>query len=166
MDMKFAHHLRVGVGQGFAHEVETPKLVVRIRSGQAVRRGNFIGDEDRPAAFVWADEATEVPERELIIKVAKSGRYLWEDGQPVELADLFPSDKKVARVEKRLTEWQGFFERQFKSKTPNLFYWGKFHEEGVRLARQLQAVLIDKAVIRYCRPEQDRQFSFSPEIAL
>mgnify|MGYP000961881173 CR=1 FL=1 len=166
MDMKITPRLRVGIGQGFAHETEKPQLVVRIRSGQEARRGSFVGNEGRPVAFCWLDDAAATPGRELVIRAEKSGRYLWEDGKPVELANLFPKDKQVARIEKRLSEWQGEFERHYKPQTPGLFKWGRYHEEGIRLARQLQAVLIDRAVIRYCRPQEDRQSRFAPEIAL
>jgi hypothetical protein len=166
MDMKLTPRLRVGIGQGFVRETEKPPLVVRIRSGQDARRGSYVGDAGRPIAFCWSDDAAEVPARELVIRAAKSGCYLWENGKPVELADLFPKDKQIVRMEKRLCEWQGEFERHYKPQTPGQFNWGRYHAEGIRLARQLQAVLIDRAVIRYCRPPEDRQSRFVEEIAL
>jgi len=49
---------------------------------------------------------------------------------------------------------------------PQKFWWGQYHEEGRKLARQLQAELIDDVVVRYLRPEQDPQSRFAPEIAL
>ncbi len=166
MDMKVLPRLRAGIGQGYYVEAETPKLVVRIRSGPDVRRGSFVGDEKRPIAFIWADEEPVVPAVELVVQAARSGSYVLQGKAPVELAKLFPNDRQMARVEKRLSEWQGYFERHYKPKTPNLFYWGRFHEEGIKLARQLQVVLIDRAVIRYFRPEQDPQFPFVPELPL
>ncbi len=166
MDMKVAPRLRAGIGQGFFIESSVPKLTVRIRSGQEVRRGSFYGDEKHPTAFVWVDEPDEAPSKELILRVGKAGRYLWQHDAPVELTELFPGDKPIAKLDTRLADWQGYFERYYDPKTPNRFYWGRFHQEGLQLARQLQALLIDRAVIRYLRPIEDRQVRYAPELSL
>jgi hypothetical protein len=166
MDMKYAPHQRVGIGQGFLAESEAPKQVVRVRSGAHVGRGSFVGSKDQPVAFVWAEEITEVPDRELTVQVSSDGPYLWENSKPVQLRDLFPNDKGLARLEKKLDDWQRYFGKTYNPRTPNRFWWGRFHEEGQRLARQLQAELIDKAVIHYRRPEQDPQYRYALETAL
>jgi hypothetical protein len=74
MEMKVVPRRCVGIGQGFFTEAEVPKLAVRVRSGQDVRRGSYIGNERPPTAFVWADESGTVPDRELVLRVAKAGR--------------------------------------------------------------------------------------------
>jgi hypothetical protein len=166
MDMKEVPHRRVGIGQGFVTEPAKPILVVRARSGTQVRRGGFVGDETRPVAFVWVDEETEAPEKELVVQVGVGDIYLWQDGSPVNLTLLYPKEKAIARLAKQFEDWQRYFGKYYSAQTPNKFYWGRFHEEGRQLARRLQAELIDLAVVRYKRPQEDPQYRQSPEIEL
>lgn len=46
------------------------------------------------------------------------------------------------------------------------FFWGRFHEEGLGIARRLQALVIDEAVVRYWRPAQDPRHQQDREIRL
>lgn len=166
MDMKVSPRLRVGYGQGFAQEQVTPKLVVRVRSGRKVGRGTYFGSNQAPMAFVW-DPDVEVPvNRELVVQAGRGGECLWEAGRPVTLKELFPARKALHKLDNRFADWQRFFEKYYSPKTPQKFWWGKYHQEGRRLARQLQAELIDEVVVRYLRPEQDPQSRQAPEIAL
>ncbi len=166
MDMKVIPHLRVGIGQGFSHEREITQPVVRVRTGTQVGRGSFVGQQDHPVAFVWVEEETVIPNREFTVQAGSNGHYLWENTTPVCLSVLFPNEKRLARLDKQLEDWQRHFGKTYNPKTPNRFWWGRFHDEGRRLARQLQAELIDQAVIHYRRPEQDPQSRYAPEIAL
>ena len=166
MDMKVTPHLRVGIGQGFVVETETPKLVVRVRNGDHVGKGSYIGSQHHPAAFVWEEDAVSVPARTLTVQVSSSGAWLWEDETPVRFRELYPGDKRLAKLEVRLDDWQRFFGKAYNPKTPGRFWWGRFHEDGRRLARQLQAELIDRAVVVYRRPVQDPQYRFAAEIGL
>lgn len=166
MDMKVSPRLRVGLGQGFFQEQETPKLVVRVRSGKQVSRGSFLGSKDNPVAFVWDEDQVETPARELVVQAGRGGWCLWEKGEPVTLKALFPDRKMLHKLDNRFADWQRFFEKYYNPKMPQKFWWGQYHQEGRKLARQLQAELIDDVVVRYLRPEQDPQSSFAPEIAL
>lgn len=166
MDTSVAPHRRVSIGQGFVTEVEAPKLKVRIRSGSQVGSGGYLGNQKRPTAFVWMDEEAAVPAIELVVKVGRSDTYLWQNGRAASLRGMFPKDKPVARLEDRLDDWQRYFKKSFNPANPYKFYWGRFHEEGRKLARDLQAVLIDRAVVRYQRPDADPQAQYAPEIEL
>ncbi len=68
MDTSVEPHRRVSIGKGFVTEVEAPKLKVRIRSGNQVGSGGYVGGDKNPTAFVWMDEEAEVPERELVVR--------------------------------------------------------------------------------------------------
>ena len=166
MDMKVSPRLRVGYGQGFAQEQATPKLVVRVRSGKQVGHGSFVGNEIRPTAFVWQEDEVAAPERELVVQAGSGGWCLWEGNRPVTLKALVPEKKALHKLDNRFADWQRFFEKHYNPKMPQKFWWGQYHQEGRKLARQLQAELIDDIVIRYLRPEQDPQSRYAPEIAL
>ena len=156
----------VGYGHGPYVQTETPKLSVRVRSGTQVVRGGYVGEEKKPVAFVWLDEEAVVPETQLVVQVDFDCIYLWREGRPVWLPDLYPEEKAVARLAKKFEDWQRYFSKYYSHQTPNKFYWGRFHEEGRQLARRLQAELIDRAVVRYQRPPEDPQYRHSPEIDL
>jgi hypothetical protein len=156
----------VGYGQGSYVQAETPKLSIRIRSGAQVGRGGYVGGERKPVAFVWLEEEAEVPETQVVVQVDHDGIYLWHEGIPASLQDLYPKEKAVARLAKKFEDWQRYFSKYYSHQTPNKFYWGRFHEEGRQLARRLQAELIDRAVVRYKRPPEDPQHRHSPEINL
>ena len=156
----------VGNGQGSYVQAETPKLSIRIRSGAHVGRGGYVGDNKKPVAFVWQEEEVEAPETELVVQVGDDDIYLWKQGSPVKLQELYPKEKAVARLAKKFEDWQRYFRKYYSYTTPNKFYWGRFHEQGRQLARRLQAELIDLAVVRYQRPPEDPQYRHSPEIDL
>lgn len=166
MDMKVSPRLRVGFGQGYFQEQQAHKLIVRVRSGQQVGQGSFVGNEKQPVAFVWNDEVAAVPGREMVVQAGRGGWCLWEQGEPVTLKALFPDRKMLHKLDNRFADWQRFFEKYYNPKMPQKFWWGQYHEEGRKLARQLQAELIDDVVVRYLRPDQDPQSRFAPEIAL
>lgn len=166
MDMKCSPRPRVGLGQGFERELATPQQVVRVRTGRQVGRGSYLGDQTQPYAFVWEEENAATPERELVVQAGRDGSYLWEKKTLVTLTGLFPKDRDLATLDNRLADWQRFFAKYYNPKMPQKFWWGKYNEEGRRLARQLQAALIDQAVVRYLRPREDPQSKVSPEIAL
>lgn len=156
----------VGYGQGSYVQAETPRLSIRIRSGTQVGRGGYIGEAKKPVAFIWLEEEAEAPETQLVVQVDHDGIYLWQEGRPASLQDLYPKEKAVARLAKKFEDWQRYFSKYYSEQTPNKFYWGRFHEEGRQLARKLQAELIDQAVVHYRRPPQDPQYRHSPEIEL
>jgi hypothetical protein len=158
---------RVGYGQGPAQRTETPITPpVRIRSGTEVKQGRLIGGKDNPSAFIWFEEEAAVPDKELQICVGPNGTYAWDEGGPCDLQVLYPKDREVAKVCKQLEDWQRFFTKYYDPKKFNSFFWGKFHEEGIKLARRLQAVLIDRAVVKYLRPEIDPRSREAREIRL
>ena len=156
----------VGYGQGSYVQAETPKLAVRIRSGTQVGRGGYIGEEKNPVAFVWSEEEAAVPETQLLVEVDFDCIYLWHEGRPANLLDLYPKEKAVARLAKKFEDWQRYFCKYYSHQTPNKFNWGRFHEEGLQLARELQALLIDRAIIHYFRPVEDPQRHHSKRIEL
>ncbi len=148
----------VGYGQGSYVQAETPKLTVRVRSGTQVVRGGYVGEEKKPVAFVWLEEEAEVPETHLVVQVDFDDIYLWHEGSPVSLRDLYPKEKAVARLAKKFEDWQGWFIRHCRTQSPGSFCWGRFHAEGKQLARELQALLIDRAIVHYFRPVEDPQW--------
>ena len=166
MEMKVSPRLRVGYGQGFVQDQVAPRLVVRVRSGRQVGSGTYFGSNDRPTAFVWSQDAETPAGRELVVQAGRGGEWLREAGTPVTLKALFPTRKALHKLDNRFADWQRFFEKHYNPKMPQKFWWGQYHQEGLRIARQLQAELIDEVVIRYLRPEQDPQSRFAPEIAL
>ncbi len=156
----------VGYGHGSYLQAETPKLSVRIRSGTQVGRGGYVGEEKKPVAFVWLDEEAEVPEMQLVVQVDFDCIYLWNEGRPARLQDLYPKEKSVARLAKKFEDWQRYFSKYYSHQTPTKFYWGRFHEEGLQLARELQALLIDRAIVHYFRPVEDPQWRSARKIEL
>jgi hypothetical protein len=166
MGMKISPRLRVGYGQGFVQEQETPKLVVRVRSGKQVGCGSYVGDVKQPLAFVWDEDEIVVPARELVVQAGRGGWCLWEGDKPVTLRALFPEKKSLHKLDSSFADWQRFFEKHYNPKMPQKFWWGQYHQAGKALAKKLQAELIDQVVVKYLRPEQDRQSRFAPEIAL
>jgi len=166
MDMQVSPRQRVGYGQGFVQEQATPKLVVRVRSGKQVGRGSFVGKQEKPIAFVWQEDEVAVPGREMVVQAGRGGLCLWEAGKPVTLKVLFPKNKLLHTLDNRFADWQRFFEKHYNPQMPQKFWWGQYHQAGKALAKQLQAELIDDAVVRYLRPKEDPQSRYAPEIAL
>lgn len=156
----------VGYGQGWAQTTEFAAPVVRVRTGTTVRRGEYRGINGKPAAFVWTDEATKVPTREIIVRVGRKGAWLWEGETRIDVRTAFPHSKEATRLVRPFEDWQRFFEKTYDAKQPQRFFWGRYHQEGLNLARRLQAVLIDLAVVRYQRPPEDPQVCLVEEIEL
>ena len=157
---------RVGYGQGWAQTAEITAPVVRVRTGVTVQRGEYRGINGKPAAFVWRDEVTEVPAREIIVRVGREGAWLWEGRTRIDVRTAFPSNKEAARLVRPFQDWQRFFEKYHDANRPQRFFWGRYHQEGLSLARRLQATLIDVAVVRYQRPTEDSQVAEVEEIEL
>lgn len=82
------------------------------------------------------------------------------------LQDLYPEEKALVRLAKKFEDWQRYFSKYYSHQTPYKFYWGRFHAEGRQLARELQALLIDRAIVRYFRPVEDPQWDSAREIEL
>lgn len=164
--MQSATPARVGYGQGSSKPAGVvEKQVVRVRTGASVQCGEFIGSKDQPRAFVWKDEDAIQPPREIIVRIGREAT-LWASGKPLDLRAGFPERKDVARLVPAFRDWQGFALKQADAGRLNRFWWGRFHEEGLRLARRLQALLIDDAVVRYLRPDEDPASRFGAEIEL
>jgi len=157
---------RVGYGQGWAQTAEIATPAVRIRTGHTVQRGEYLSINGKPTAFVWRDEATAVPAREIIVRVGREGAWLWEGRTRIDVRTAFPSNKEAARLVRPFQDWQRFFEKYHDPSRPQRFFWGRYHQEGLSLARRLQATLIDVAVVRYQRPTEDSQVAEVEEIEL
>ena len=158
---------RVGYGQGRAETTETAAPVVRLRSGITVKRGQYLGSKERPFAFIWSDEMeAAAPAREIFIRVGRKGAWLWEGPSRIDLKASFPGNQDVARLVRPIEDWQRFFEKHYDADRPQKFYWGRYHQEGLALARRLQAALIDEAVVRYLRPAEDPRSREAVEIEL
>jgi hypothetical protein len=158
---------RVGYGQGSAVPIETPAPVVRLRSGVTVKRGQYLGSKERPFAFIWKDEEeTAVPAREIVVRAGGRGAWLWEGHQRIELAVAFPASRDALRLARPFEDWQRYLEKRYDGKCPWKFYWGRYNEEGLSLARRLQAALIDEAVVRYERPDEDPESSYARKLEL
>ena len=159
---------RVGLGQGWetsAVESTVPQAV-RIRTGTHVVTGRLIGDTKEPRAFVWIDEAANDPKRELVICPDLEGSWLWEDGKETSLEVAFPGNKEVQRLARKFDYWLKFLTEHWDASQSQRFFWGRFHDEGVALARRLQALLVTEAVVRYWRPAQDPRGNSEREIRL
>ena len=157
---------RVGYGQGCVKPAgAVGKTIVRVRTGTSVQRGEFIGGEAQPRAFVWQDEPAATPTREIYVRAEYEG-CLWENGSPLDLKAAFPQRKDVAKLAPPLADWHRYYVKQASAGMLHRFWWGRFHEDGLRLARRLQALLIDDAVVRYIRPTDDPQHWDAAEIAL
>ena len=159
---------RVGLGQGWeATKDEAPAIKpVQVRSGTQITTARIIGGKNQPRAFVWIDEAANDPKRELVICPDMKGSWLWEDGKETTLEVAFPKNKEVQLMLRRFNYWLDSLEKFWDSSKPQRFFWARFHEEGVVLARRLQALLIDEAVVRYWRPAQDPRGNTEREIRL
>jgi hypothetical protein len=159
---------RAGLGQGWEQPAQAaPETwAVKIRSGTHIVTGRMIGETKQPRAFVWVDDAANDPKRELVICPDMKGSWLWEDGKETTLHLAFPDNKEVQKMTKRFAYWTLFLEANWKSNKPHQFFWARFHEEGLALARRLQSLLIQEAVVRYWRPAQDPQGNTEREIRL
>jgi hypothetical protein len=147
---------RVGYGQGYAETTETVTPVVRLRSGVTVKCGRYLGSKEKPFAFVWSDEEeTAAPAREIVIQVGKQGAWLWEGQDRIDLKTTFPGNREATRLVRAFEDWQRFFEKYYDADRPQRFFWGRYHQEGLALARRLQMALIDQVVMRYRRPAED-----------
>ena len=153
---------------GRAETTPTATPDVRIRRGRTLDQGRYLGRPDQPFAFVWRDddEETVAPGREIVIQVSRNGPCAWEKGLPINLRTAFPGDRGVTRLANTLDDWQRYFVKKYDSKQPQRFYWGRFNQEGRDIARCLQALLIDDAVVRYLRPAQDPQSAQAAEMPL
>ena len=156
----------VGYGQGPAQQAAVAAPVVRVRTGLTVQRGEYIGSRGKPVAFIWKDEETVVPTREIIVRVGRDGAWLWEGQSRIDVKVAFPGNKEAAKLVRPFEDWQRFFAKYYDANRPQRFFWSRYHDEGLRLARRLQAVLIDVAVVRYQRPAEDLQSHFGAEIEL
>lgn len=160
---------RVGLGQGWEASSEDkakPDLSVRVRTGSHVVTGKMIGDMQQPRAFVWIDEAANDPKRDLVICPDLQGSWLWEDGKETSLQVAFPGNKDVLNLARRFEYWLAYPAKHWDASKPQRFFWGRFHDEGVALAKKLQALLVEEAVVRYWRPAQDPRSSSEREIQL
>ena len=171
MDMKCVPRLRAGIGQGFDAQKNSAAPAVRIRTGEQAGVGQVIkGEDGRLTAFVWTEEAKAAPTRVVVVQAGLDGHWLREGLRAVRLREAFQGDRELVRQLTRLQnqgeDWQRFLAKYYNPATPFRFDWGRFNEEGLRLARRLQAALIDDAVVRYYRAEQDRQYRASPEMAV
>jgi len=160
---------RVGLGRAWEDsqsESRSDSQVVRVRTGKLVTTGRLIGEQQQPRAFVWIDEAANDPKRDFVICPDFHGTWLWENGKESSLEIAFPERKEIQRLVRRFDHWLKFFETHWNPKLPQRFFWARFHEEGLALARQLQGLAIDQAVVRYWRPAQDPRSSSEREILL
>jgi hypothetical protein len=94
------------------------------------------------------------------------GTWLWEDGKETTLVAAFPDNKDVQRLDRKFSYWLAFLEKNWDASKSQRFFWGRFHEEGVALARRLQSLLIEEAVVQYWRPAQDPQGNIERAIRL
>ena len=156
----------VGYGQGRTPTTEVVGPVVRVRTGTTVQLGVYFGARGKPSAFVWTDIETAVPAQEIIVRVAREGAWLWEGQSRIDVKTAFPRSKEVARLVRPFEDWQRFFEKYYDASRPQRFFWGRYHNEGLQLARRLQAALIDVAVVRYQRPIEDCRDHGAAEIEL
>lgn len=159
---------RLGLGRSWVGD-EQPKqetTAIRVRSGSHMVSGRMIGDSNEPRAFVWVEEAANEPKRDIVICPDLSGAWLWEDGKETSLEVAFPGNKEVHRLARKFSYWLKFAEENWDPTKPQNFFWARFHQEGVSLARKLQALAIDEAVVRYWRPAQDPRGNVEREVQL
>ena len=159
---------RVGIGHGWEQSPEaTPEpKAVKVRSGTHIVTGQLIGDTKQPRAFVWIDEAANDPQREIVICPDLQGSWLWEDGKETSLEAAFPGNKQIQHLARKFAYWLKFLEEHWDPSKSQRFFWGRFHDEGMALARKLQVLLIEEAVVRYWRPAQDPRSNNEREIRL
>lgn len=159
--------VRMGHGQGREQLTQDAVPAIRIRTGNNVKRGEFLGSKEKPFAFIWRDEEeAPVPTREIVVRIGEKGEWLWEGLAAIDLKTAFPRNKEAARLVRPFDDWQHFFEKYYDESRSQRFFWGRFHEDGLKLARRLQAALIDEAVVRYQRPAEDFQSRGAKEIEL
>ena len=159
---------RLGLGRSWVGE-EEPKQersAVRVRYGSQIVTGRMIGGSNEPRAFVWVDEAANELKRDLVICPDLQGAWLWEDGKETSLEVAFPGNKDVQRLARKFEYWLRFVEAHWEPSKSQSFFWARFHHEGVELARKLQSLLVDEAVVRYWRPAQDPRGNIEREIKL
>jgi len=160
---------RVSIGQGWETNGSTKDKedsAVRIRSGTQIVTGKLIGDQQQPTAFVWIDEAANDPKRDLVICPDMNGSWLWEDGKETSLDVAFPGNKEVQRLARKFDYWLKYLKGHWSPEKSSRFFWGRFHEEGVALARRLQALVVEEGVVSYWRPAQDPRGNTEREIQL
>ena len=160
---------RLGLGRNWIGEEDkkpAEKTSVRVRSGTHLVTGRLIGKGNEPRAFVWVDEAANDPKRDLVICPDLNGSWLWEDGKETSLDVAFPGNKGVQRLARKFDYWLKYLEAHWSAEKSQRFFWGRFDEEGLGVARRLQALVIDEAVVRYWRPAQDPRHQQDREIRL
>lgn len=160
---------RVSIGHGWettGSSTAQDNIPVRIRSGTQIITGKLIGGEQQPRAFVWVDEAANDPKRDLIICPDMNGSWLWENGEETSLDVAFPDNKEVQRLARKFEYWLKYLEEHWRPERSSRFFWGRFHDEGVALARRLQRLVVDESVVRYWRPPQDPRSNSEREIQL
>ena len=160
---------RVSIGHGWETTGSTSvkdSNPVRIRSGTQIITGKLIGDQHQPTAFVWIDEAANDPKRDLVICPDMNGSWLWENGKETSLDVAFPGNKEVQRLARKFEYWLKYLEDHWSPERSSRFFWGRFHDEGVALARRLQALVVEEGVVRYWRPAQDPRGNSEREIRL
>ena len=104
--------------------------------------------------------------REPAICADPDGQWLWEHGRPTTLVAAFPGENAAKRLARKFDDWLKFLRGHWDAAMPQRFFWGRFHQDGVALARELQALLIDRAVVQYWRPPQDPRSGIEREIRL
>jgi hypothetical protein len=160
---------RVSIGHGWeASTTDSVKVEhpVRVRSGTNIVTGKLIGDKQQPRAFVWVDESANDPKRNLVICPDLNGTWLWENGKETTLQVAFPDNKEVQRLARRFDYWVQFLEESWTPDRSHRFFWGRFHDEGVALARRLQALIVEEVIVCYWRPVQDPRSNNDREIQL
>lgn len=159
---------RIGLGRNWIDQAEkTPdEPPVKVRSGTNVAVGRMIGGAHQPRAFVWVDEAANDPKREIVICPDLEGNWLWENGQATDAEAAFPGNKEVHRLAGKFEYWLKYLKEHWTSNRSQRFFWGRFHDEGTGIARKLQAMVIEEAIVRYWRPAQDPRSATDREIRL
>ena len=82
------------------------------------------------------------------------------------MAAAFPENKEVQRLERKFRYWLTFLQENWNAERSQRFFWARFHQEGLALARRLQAMLIGEATVRYWRPAQDPRGNAEREMDL
>ena len=72
----------------------------------------------------------------------------------------------MQQLVRKFAYWLKFLEEHWDPSKSQRFFWSRFHEEGVELARRLQALVLEEAVVRYWRPAQDPRGNSEREIRL
>lgn len=145
-----------------------PKKIqpVRVRSGIQVVTGKMIGGHQQPRAFVWVEEAANDPSRALVICPDLQGNWLWEQGLETSLRQAFPKRTDLLPLARAFNHWCKLLEKHWSADRDQPRFWSSTHESGVKMARQLQALLIDEASVHYWRPAQDPRSHEAREIIL